>query len=204
MVGSFAAPIAFDGTVLKSKGMKDVFVVAFDAKGNSIGSFSFGGTGGESVKVVGRPGVAPLVVAGTTSDAMTIGTVSFDAGAYLLRFTDALKPVSALAIPGCTFLASAALDEVTENAYLVLNCQKQTDLGGGPLAAGRVLLAVDKNNQHLFSRSLPSSAQVEHLLALDGALYLAGTFKDSVDFGNGALTTKYSSEIKLFVVRMTK
>lgn len=201
VVGAFSDPLSLDGTVLSSKGNADVFVAVIDGNGDAVKSFTFGGGSDESAQVVGRPGLGPIVVAGTHYG-MTIGTVDFAPGVYLLRFTDGLKPVSALQLSGCN-LESAALDETTEEAYLALYCQKK-DFGGGAIPQGRVLLAVDENNQHRFSRPLPQKAKTERLIVLDGALYLAGTFEGSVDFGTGPLTTPSPTQSEVFVARIKK
>lgn len=206
LVGTFSSSVSLDGTLLKSKGDKDVFLAVMNGNGKTTAAYSFGGANEDTVTLVGRAGTAPIVVAGTAY-AMTIGTVEFSSGVYLLRFSDALEPVSALKLPSCTFLYAAALDEATEDAYLVLYCGTATDFGGGTLPAGAVLLSVDKNNQHRFSRPLPKGANVEHLFAFDGALHLAGTFEGSPDFGTGPIVTKYPStpnKTQVFVVRMTK
>jgi hypothetical protein len=99
-------------------------------------------------------------------------------------------------------VTAAALDDLSATTYLALHCSQAIDFGGGTLPQGKIVIAFDDKNLHLFSRSFPTTASVQHMLAQDGALYLAGTFSGVADFGDGPIAAKGPDDA--FIVKLTK
>ena len=88
-----------------------------------------------------------------------------------------------LAVGGCGHLLVAG------------SSSKPMDLGGGVLPAGVVVGRLDALGRHVWSRHLGELKTATLALAPSGAIILAGTFRGSVDLGDGALVSAGDGDV---------
>jgi hypothetical protein len=202
LVGSFAGSLNFTSTPIVSTGSYDAYVALFGAAGSPLWATSFGHAGSsQSADAVAFTADAAIIVAGTFSGEMNIGSVKLNSAGsrdlFVARFTvdGALDWAKRFGGSGSEMRVSMRLDPAG-NIILVGTTDGPLDFGNGLLPASHdtdVFVAkLDASGNAIWSKRFgaPDTGEVSDALVVDptGDIILSGDISNgSIDFGGGAL-----------------
>jgi hypothetical protein len=212
ITGMFAGNMTIGGNQLVSAGATDAFVAVLDKDGGFLWAKSFGDTVAQAGKAVAFGPMGEVVIAGdfagtlnfgagkiTSAGATDVFLASFDKNGTLLwgkGFGDvAAQVANALAIDsvGNVVLAASFAGKIDFGSGLL------TSAGGNDAAVARF----STGGMSLWARRYGGAmADNARGVAVDpfGAIFLAGDFTGSVDFGGGALASAGVTDV--FAVKL--
>lgn len=205
ITGFFRLTVDFDGHVLTSAGLDDIFLAKFDSSGNYLWSKSFGDTDdrqrGQCVTVDSSDN--PVVIGEFR------GIVDFGGGSltsaglsdlFLAKFDSSGNHLWSKSFGDA--VNQGAYDWVgvdgSDNIVTTGTFQGTVDFGGGPLTSGGVnvdifLAKFDSSGNHLWSQRFGDATygQYSYSVVVDGEnnAFIAGEMSGTVDFGGGLLTS---------------
>lgn len=209
VTGSFAGTIDFGGGTLTSAGGTDIFLAKLDVDGRHVWSWRFGDGQNQAGNGVAVDGAGGVYLTGFFS-----GTVDFGGGAlasagsrdvFVARFDAAGNHVWSerfgdAGTQNGTGLAVDGSGSVVVVGFFV----GSIDFGGGTLTSAGLedayLAKLGANGNHIWSKSFgDSDVQVVAGVAVDGSgnVIATGSFKGTVSFGGGALTSAGSRDVFL-------
>jgi hypothetical protein len=213
VAGNFHGVLDFDGDVLTSAGGKDVFLVKLgSSSGARAWSMRFGDVFDQTVQSVAIDGDGNVVIAGFFG-----GTVDFGGG--VLTSTGGEDIFVAKFAPNGVHSWSKRFGDAGDQEAIGLALDSDgsvivvgafwgsVDFGGGTLtSAGEMDIfaaKLDAGGNHIWSKHFGDGiSQFAASVAVDGSgnAFVAGTFKGSMDFGGGALTSAGADDI--FVAKL--
>lgn len=201
VAGNFESAVDFGGGQLVASGL-DAFVAKYDGSGNHLWSKRFGDAAVQSFTTLAIDAANDVLLGGEF-----LGSVDFGGGAlsatdvdlFAVKLDENGNHVWSKHIdqqdPNQPQMMAMATDSAG-NVALAGYFFGSVDLGGGPLtSAGSYdvfVVELDPGGQHLWSKRYGDAAsQNPNGLGFDGAgnLFLAGTFKGSINLGGGPLTS---------------
>jgi len=210
LTGTFSGSVDFGGAVLDGD-YESFFVAKLDSAGNHLWSLTPGDEVEPFAHAVAIEDNGNVVIGGSLRGTLNFGGGPLDSvsnydvfvakldafGSHLWskRFGDDDKS---------QFLYQLAVDG-SGNVLVLGSFAGTLDLGGVPLQAGAsgfdtFLAKLDDAGNHLWSRRLDGGPTYHLAVDASGAVILAGTFVDPVDFGGGPLSSAGGSDI--FVARL--
>ncbi|WP_156040407.1 hypothetical protein [Chondromyces apiculatus] len=212
VAGNMEGAVDFGGGLLTSSGGSDIFIVKLNSAGNHVWSRRFGDAESQFVSGLAVDGEGNVVVTGLLQGTMDFGGAPMTAtgtpdlyiamldgsGTHLWSKSYAQESASTV---GMRVVASPEGDLVAAGGF-----SGSVDFGGGVLtSAGGVdvlLLELHASGAHKRSRRFGGSGdQVARTLALSGEhVFLAGDFRESIDFGAGPLASKGMADV--FVAKL--
>jgi FlgD Ig-like domain len=208
LTGSFSGSIDFGGDALASAGSNDVFVAGFDSNLVHVWSKRFGDGDGQYPSGIALDGASGLYVGGYFSGSIDFGggpllASGFD-DVFLVKFNSTGLHLWSKRFGNSS--AQEALDVAVDpagNVLIVGQFLGSINFGGANLTSLGVdvfVAKLDPGGAHLWSKrfgsTLSQSAQAVATDA-DGNVYLAGTFKNAIDFGGGPLTSAGEDDVFL-------
>ncbi|MBI4700864.1 MAG: hypothetical protein HY744_06825 [Deltaproteobacteria bacterium] len=199
LVGDFYGSIDFGGGPLTSVDGRDIFVAKLDPGGQHLWSKRFGGSGDQGASAVALDAKGSAALVGEFEGSLDFGgSLLGSAGGrdgYVAKLDAAGDHVFSLRFGDKADQYGNAVAVDAAGAVAVAGAfAGAVDLGGGALASAGDLdcyvAKLDPNGQHLWSRRYGDAAgQVCTAVTADGkgALFVAGAFGGSIDFGGGAL-----------------
>ncbi|MEJ7602005.1 MAG: SBBP repeat-containing protein [Kofleriaceae bacterium] len=217
VIGQFRGNVDFGGGPLVSaSNTDDVFVLKLTPDGNFAWARAIGGAGidtGDGISVRGNS----VVAAGTYSGSMSVGATTVTSAGSVDVFA-----ISLTTDGGDTWLKSyggteadvasgIAIDGV-DNIVITGRFKGTVNYGGGPLvSAGNfdafLLKISGGTGAHLMSRRFGSAAYDEgSAITVDSAanILLVGTFRETVDFGQGPVTASSPGHPDIFLAKYSQ
>ncbi|MCA6362494.1 MAG: T9SS type A sorting domain-containing protein [Bacteroidetes bacterium] len=216
IAGSFENTVDFDPgpavNALTAAGSSDAFVVVLNSMGNFVWAKTFGGSGFDQVNAVRSDAQGQIVAAGQFED-----SVDFDPGAgtyyqtsagridgFVLQLASngAFNWAAALGGPEKDYVNDVAAD-AWGNVYLTGKIIGSADVDPGSgvytlndslLSGGCMVVKLNESGSFAWGYLLANSAPVDGMaieMGLDGALYLALNFFDTLDADPSAAVANY-------------
>ncbi len=209
VTGFFEGPVDFGGGSITSAGSFDIFVAKFDSAGTHVWSQGFGGVGLDNGFAIGTDGAGNVLVTGDFS-----GTVDFGGGPitsagagdiFIAKFDAAGSHLWSQGFGGTSSLGdfgSGIAVDGAGNVVVTGSFRGTVDFGGGPITtagSGDIFVAkFDSAGTHIWSQGF-GDVQYDFGggIAVDGAgnVLVTGTFRDTVDFGGGLITSAGLNDI---------
>jgi hypothetical protein len=197
VTGTFGDDVDFGDGDISTVGGDDVFALKLTPTGDFVWVRTYGGTNFDTAGGISVRGES-VIVAGAFIGSMVVETQTLSsAGAndmFVVKLSTDGAKVWAQSFGGTDVdVASAVAIDSAENVIVGGRFRGTVNYGGGPLmSAGNDDVALLKINaasgQHLLSRRFGSTAfDAVGSLAIDGSdeMVLLGSFRETVDFGNG-------------------
>lgn len=205
--GFFTGTVSFGGVNLVSAGSLDAFLAKFDAAGNHVWSKRFGSTGGDEGEGLALDASGNAVITGHFA-----GTADFGGGPlesagnqdiFVAKYNTDGVHVWSRRVGGTEYdYATAVALDGANNVLLVGYFFMTADFGGGELtSAGNSDIFVakyDASGAHLWSTQFGGvGADEGHAIDADpsGRVLVAGSFRNTVDFGGDPLTSAGSADM---------
>jgi len=203
IAGDYYGSLNFGSGALTAAGVSDIFVAKLDKDGKLLWGKSFGDDVIQSCKAMDVDGQGNIVLAGEFGGTLSFGGAASVKSAggrdiFVAKLDGSGSPLWAKrAGDSSTYQYVAALRVDGAGGVLVTGEYESTvNFGGSDLkSAGSrdiYLAKLDASGAHLWSKQLgDSSPQHAYSLAVDGAgsVIIGGTFKGTMDFGGGALSS---------------
>lgn len=199
--GGFRGSIDFGGGSLASAGGTDVYLAKLDTFGNHVWSERFGDGSSQSASALAIDASGAIYVLGTFWGTLDLGDGPLLSSglndAFLARFDSDGACMWSHSLGGSSLdYGRSVSTDADGNVYVVVAIYDTIDFGGGVLAsAGDSDIAIamfDSMGVHQWSASFGDAAEqsVQSCIAgSSGALLVTGSFRGSVDFGGGSLSS---------------
>ena len=208
-VGRFNGSIIFGNSLFSSTSGNDVYVLKLSSAGQLLWARHFAGTSSENARAVAIDKADNVLVAGTHTGAITIGGKAYDVpGVEEHAFVAKLDPNGkALWVHDTAGEGSAIPNGVVAdskgNVWVAGAMDWKVDFGGGVMTGAGVsdvyLLKLNgADGLHLLSTRYGDAEQERSSgIAVSGSdhIYVSGTFRGSIDFGSGALTSAGGDDV---------
>jgi uncharacterized protein (AIM24 family) len=210
ITGEFEDTLDFGGGPLISAGGLDIFLAKFDTNGTHLWSQGFGDVNGnQQGRSLSIDPSGNIVITGEFD-----GTVDFGGGPltsaggndiFLAKFDTNGTHLWSQSFGDTSFQRGYSVDfDPSGNVVMTGQFQGTVDFGGGPLtsAGGNDIFLVkfDSNGTHLWSQGFgDTDYESGRSLSIDpsGDIVVTGSFRDTVDFGGGPLTSAGGNDIFL-------
>lgn len=217
VAGTFGGTVDFGGGPLTSTGPVNLsaYVVKLDADGNHLWSVTFPGDGFQQVTSVATDAAENVVVTGYFvmtanfgGNPITSAGAPGKADGFLVKLDAGGNHIwsEAFGADGDDVVAGVAADD-DDNVIITGAFQNTVDFGGGPLTSVQsndaFVAKLDPSGGHVWSKQFGGqSEQAGRAVASDatGDTLVVGTFRSTVDFGGGALTSAGQGDV--FVVKL--
>jgi hypothetical protein len=208
--GWFFDAVDFGGGAIFSAGQSDIFLASFTQTGVHRWSKGFGGMDHDYGAGVVADSSGTVWATGYFTETVDFGGGSLSTTGnddiFLVSFTQAGVHRWSKGLGGYSMDKGTAVTlDAGGNAYVTGYIMGTVDFGGGPVTGGGLgsadifLASFTPAGAHRWSKGFGSASPDEGrgLAASGGHIYLSGTFRDTIDFGGGALTSAGSSDIFL-------
>jgi hypothetical protein len=197
VTGYFKGSVNFGGSTFTSDETSDMFLLKLDPSGGHLWSKAFPC----AAHNLATDATGAVTVVGSFIDPVDFGggplSSAGDSDAFVVRFDGSGAHVWSERWGGTS--GDGAYDvacDPTGNVALCGMFSGTSDFGGDPLVSAGIFDVVvaryDSNGNHIWSHSFGGTDHdVAYGLALDatGNVYVTGAFKNTIDFGNGPLTS---------------
>ncbi len=206
-MGHFQGSVDFGGGVLTSAGENDIFIAKFDGQGNHIWSKRFGDSYNEYGTGISTDVSGNVFITGHFQGSVDFGggvlTSASSADIFIVKFDPNGNHIFSKRFDDSSSENAYAFGITTDSSDNILITGYFTssiDFGGGVLnAIGYRMFVVkfDSSGNHIFSKSFGSSSSLAESISIDLAdnILIGGSFKNSIDFGGGVLTSAGGKDI---------
>jgi hypothetical protein len=207
VTGSFPGTVDFGGGPLTSDGNYDAFLVKFGPGGSHLWSQRFGGTDSDAGTGVAFDRTGNILLTGQFHFTADFGggplTSAGAADVFIAKFDASGNHVWSKAFGDLDLQEAAAIEvDGADSVVVTGNFGGTVDFGGGPLTtAGSTdvfLVKLDESGNHVWSDRFGDTDLdngVGVVAGLLGECVVTGSFRGSVDFGGGALSSVGSGDI---------
>ena len=214
VIETFTGSVACDGTLLKSAGESDIFLLKLDRDGRLLWGQRFGASAEDRGRSVAVDADDNIAVTGFFSREIDFGAGALastaDNSVFVAKFTGAGEPLWSQAFGSELYHSGADIAfGGSGDVYVTGDFVVSADFGGGLLtSAGSsdiFLARFDAGGAHLFSRAF-GDAELQQARGLAvtsaGELLLLGAFQGVLDFSGIALTGALDMQQPMFVAKL--
>lgn len=214
VTGYFAGSVNFGGGTLTAIGANDIFVAKFDRKGECQWSKRFGDSAEQQARAIAVDDNDDIFIVGVIEGSVVFGNTTLNASvsgpdAFIAKLDSDGNPLWAKygQGDGIDVFEDVATDS-SGNAVAVGSLQGTGNFGSGVIgSAGEddvLIVKYAKDGMTSWSRAIGNLLSLESASAVDidstGAIYLTGSAKSVLNFGDGPLT--YGGDTDAFIAKL--
>lgn len=211
MTGSCTYGLDFGGGIVCKGSADDAFLARFSPSGVHLWSKSLGGLYDDEGRSVAFDSAGNVLITGRFSKTADFGggpiTAASDQDIFLAKYGPDGGHLWSKGFVGDSEIAFRVAIDSLDNAVLIGRFKYEINFGGGKILSQNDDAFVAKFSPmggHLWSHRLGGMSYDDGRdLAIDpsGNIFAVGSFRDTVDFGNGPLTASSSGD--LFIIKRT-